>query len=98
MSIFELPFAPNEEPTLGFCPICGNDLYDYDRVVINDKVVCEQCAERIESGEATIDYIEAYPNKFIEFLRLGCGIDEIAQIIELYREASKEEMDDWLTR
>ena len=95
---YERPLVPPSEDIVGYCAMCGAELYPYDDARVYGKTVCDKCAEYAKSDDCVIDYIEAYYDKFIDFLRMGCGVDEIQKILEIYRDDVEGEIEEWLTR
>ena len=66
---YERPLAPPSEDIVGYCAMCGAELYPYDEARVYGKPVCDKCAEYAKSDDCVVDYIEAYYDKFIDFLR-----------------------------
>jgi hypothetical protein len=90
---------PPEPKIIGYCPVCGGEIYEYEHSEINGKPVCDDCAEFEKSESAVIEFIEAFPDKFFEFLRIGKEDgDIVSKILDAYGEDMREELDEWLTR
>ena len=50
-----------QEPALGYCARCGNELYSYD-----DGDICTECREEIKSPETVVKYAEAWPRRWFK--------------------------------
>lgn len=95
----ERALEPPDPKITGYCPVCGGEIYEYEHNEINGKPVCDDCAEFEKSESAVIEFIEAYPDKFFDFLNVGRNDDGIvSNVLNAYGEDMREEIDEWLTR
>lgn len=80
------------------CKHCGTEVYN-DDYVYNGYVCCEDCFKEANATETLIEYIKAYPNRFIEYLVEEALIQEnsvVIDILEDYKEWQQEFYDEWV--
>lgn len=81
-----------------YCKRCGEELHNAGYVYAGE-TVCKKCYEEAHSLETIVEYVKAYPNRFIEYLTEMAIIQEAEGTVEMlvdYREWQDELYDEWV--
>lgn len=80
-----------------YCERCLTDVPN-DDYIYGGKVVCKDCYEHAFMTETIIEFIEAYPKPFIEYLKesLTADMDLVRNMLEDYCSWQVELYDKWV--
>lgn len=82
---------------IGECAHCHEEVYD--ERIYDGQLVCKHCEDFALSDRAIVEYIDAYPEQFKEYLTEAGLISEepmVLQMLRDYRDWNRDHFDRWV--
>ena len=93
----DINLEPPAETIYGYCDHCGGELYSEENIEDGYRL-CDDCRNFARTNRAVVEYIRAYPERFLDYLR-DCETSDIDFVLETlndYREDAGRDFDDWI--